>query len=135
MQLDNLSQLLPDAFAGWKLVTAQVSMNATGDATILGIPSGLYSIRKIRVRSPSASMTGAALGVWTGASQTGTNIVANTTLSNLSATATYQELTLTSAANSTLFSFPTQYYINVGTASTGNTLYIDIYGDNVTGQM
>ena len=61
--------------------------------------------------------------------------MANASLTNLSANLTYQESTLTSAANSTIFTNSTTLFVNVGTASSGNTIFIDIYGDAVPNQL
>lgn len=137
MSASKIGNLLPDGFAGYKLGTRQFSIGATGDSTTgsISFPVGQFTIRKIRLRTPSASVTGAALGIWTAASQGGTNIVANASLTNLSATNTYQESTLTSAANSTIFTSATTFFVNIGTASSGNTIYIDFYGDPVTDQL
>ena len=135
MQQSKVGAYLPDKFGGFLLGSVQVSIGSTGDAANFSLPFGQYTIRKIRLRSPSASVTGAALGIWTAASQGGTNIVANASLTNLSANLTYQESTLTSAANSTIFTNSTTLFVNVGTASSGNTIFIDIYGDAVPNQL
>jgi len=135
MSASKVGQNLPDSFGFFKLGTKQFSIAATGDAGTIGFTFGQFTVRKIRVRSPSASVTGAALGVWTAASQGGTNVVANATLSNLSSALTYQELTITAAANAAIFTSSTTFYVNVGTGSAGNTVWIDFYGDPVTDQL
>ena len=135
MQLSRVANLLPDSFGLFRYASQQVSIAATGDALNFSIPVGQFTLRKIRVRSPSASVSGAALGIWTAASQGGTNIVANATLSNLTGVLTYQEMTLTSAANSTILTSATSFYVNVGTGSAGNTVFIDFYGDAIPGQL
>lgn len=135
MQQSKVGSYLPDKFGSFLLGSVQVNITSTGDVANFTLPFGQYTLRKVRVRSPSASVSGAALGLWTAASQGGTNLVANATLSNLTGTLTYQEMTLTSAANSTILTNSTSIYVNVGTGSSGNTVFIDFYGDAVTNQM
>lgn len=132
---NRVGPLMQDNFGNFRLASRLVSLNATGDALFFSVPFGQFTVRRIRVRNPSASVTGAALGIWTAASQGGTNIVANVTLSSLSANLTYTELTLVSGVNTTIYTNATTFYVNVGTASVGNTLYIDLYGDPVTDQL
>ena len=135
MSSQRVANLTQDSFGGFRLASRLVSIGATGDALFFSVPIGQFTVRKIRVRNPSASVTGAALGIWTAASQGGTNIVANVTLSSLSGTLTYTELTLVSGVNTTIYQNTTTFYVNVGTAAAGATLYIDIYGDPVTDQL
>jgi hypothetical protein len=137
MSASKVSALLPDSFGGFKLGSRQFSIGATGDSVTgpISFPYGQFTVRKIRLRNPSASVTGAALGIWTAASQGGTNIVANASLTNLSASLTFQEATLAAAAGTTIFTSSTTFYVNIGTASSGNTVYIDFYGDPVTDQL
>jgi hypothetical protein len=132
---NRVSNLTQDNFGNFKLGSRLVTIGSTGDALFFSLPFGQFTVRRIRLRNPSASVTAGALGVWTAASQGGTNVVANASLTNLSATLTYQESTLTAAANSTIFTSATTFYINVGTAVAGASLFVDFYGDVVTDQL
>ena len=126
---------LQDKFSGFQLATRLVNIASTGDALFFSVPFGQFTVRKIRLRTPSGNVSAGALGIWTAASQGGTNIVANASLTNLTASLTFQESTLTAAANSTIFTSATTFYVNVGTNVAGATLYIDMYGDCVTDQL
>jgi hypothetical protein len=125
----------PWNFGNFLLATRRaLSIGSTGDAGSIGIALAQYRVRKIVVRSPSASVSGAFLAVWTAAGGTGTNLVANAQLTNLTTALTFQEMTLTATANLTIFT-AAALFINVGTASSGNTVDIDIYGDPIPDRM
>lgn len=135
MSGNRVGPLLQDNFGGFRLASRLVNIASTGDALSFSIPFGQFTVRKIRLRNPSANVSAGALGIWTAASQGGTNVVANASLTNLTATLTYQESTLTSAANSTIFTSATTFFVNVGTGVAGATVYVDVYGDPVTDQL
>jgi len=132
---NRVSNFTQDYFGGFRLATRLVNIASTGDALSFSVPFGQFTVRKIRLRNPSANVSAGALGIWTAASQGGTNIVANASLTNLTATLTYQESTLTAATNSTIFTSATTFFVNVGTGVAGATVYIDVYGDAVTDQL
>lgn len=130
-----VANLTQDNFGFFKLASRLVNIASTGDALFFSVPIGQFTVRKIRLRNPSGNVSAGALGIWTAASQGGTNIVANASLTNLTATLTFQESTLAAAAATTIFTTATTFYVNVGTGVAGATLYIDVYGDAVTDQL
>jgi len=146
MNLNNVGALYPSNFGGFLLASVQnCSIGATGDVTPpgkstagIGIPAAQYRVRKIVVRSPlilgvSGNASAGFIGFWDTAAQGGNNLVANAQLSSLTTNLTYQEMTLTAAANTTILTSST-IFPNVGTAVTNGTVDIDIYGDIIKGR-
>lgn len=132
---NRVAAFMQDKFSGFLLASRLVNIASTGDALSFAIPFGQYTIRKVRLRNPSTNVSAGALGIWTAASQGGTNIVANASLTNLTANLTFQESTLAAAAGATIFTAATTLFVNVGTGVAGATVYIDVYGDAVTDQL
>ena len=81
----------------------------------------------------SGNASAGFIGFWDTAAQGGNNLVANAQLSSLTTNLTYQEMTLTAAANTTILTSST-IFPNVGTAVTNGTVDIDIYGDIIKGR-
>ena len=132
MQANRVANLLPSSFSNFLLATRRgVVLTNTGDAVQIGIPFAQYRVRKIVVRSPSANVSAGFLGVWTAASQGGTNLVANAQLSSLTTALNYQEMTITAAGNITILT-AASLFVNVGTAVAGATVEIDVYGDVIS---
>jgi len=135
MEADRVASLWPWQFGNFLLATRRaVPIGSTGDVVAIGIPFAQYRVRKVVVRSPSASVSAGFLAVWTAPGGTGTNIVANAQLSSLTGTTSYQEMTITAAGNTTILT-ATSLFINVGTAVAGQTVDIDIYGDPIPDRM
>lgn len=130
-----VGSFMQDKFGGYLLASRLVTIGSTGDALSFAIPFGQYTIRKVRLRNPSANVSAGALGIWTAASQGGTNIVANASLTNLTANLTFQESALATAAGTTIFTAATTLFVNVGTGVAGATVYVDVYGDAVPDQL
>jgi len=130
-------------------LTAQ-SLAATGTATIK-IPlvsggltnggatgnSGGVIIRQVTVQNPSGTVASADIGITiSSAGNMGASnvVVANVTLSSVSATGKYQDLTIAYPANTVVSGASTQaLYVNVNTASgNANTVDICVFGQVVS---
>ncbi len=146
LTLDNWSGVL--LFTGFK-----VSIGATGDVTLggtgskqtgsvpgFGIAASNYTLRKFRCRNSrdvngaTKDNSAAVISLFTAAGGTGTTLISAQTLSNLTAIAAYQEVTLATAANNTVLS-TTPLFLNIGTAVSGGFIDIDIYGDLIPGAL
>jgi hypothetical protein len=135
-----------DGFGGKRLayITRPFSLGATGNAVvalpILGGGTGgttEYIIRQITVYNLSNSAGGSApsaatANVTVGTTSDGANLVANTTtLTNLTNTTSFVDLTLNTDTAKTLYTANT-LFVNV-TANVANAqAFISVYGDVVT---
>lgn len=141
-----IGKLLGSNFDGFLLASVKaVPVSATGDVTIpgsavagIGIQAQSYRVRKVVVRQGLVSgvtgdVSSVALAIWDAAGGTGNNIVANTTLTGLTGTTKYFEMTITATGNSTVITSST-LFINVGTSLANATIEIDIYGDVTVGR-
>lgn len=122
-----------------------VSLAATGDAAIVPVINtssynALYVlITNAQISGVGGSIATAALGIWTGAVQTGTNIMANATLSSnttqaylFKATVVAGTLTTAIAVTPGLSGSNQNVYINVGTALANATCDVFVYGFDLT---
>lgn len=148
MNLVSVDQFYPDNFSGFRLgVYKNVPVANTGDVTVpggasagLGIPASQYTVRKVRVSKPrdvnGNTLNASALvaSLWTGAAGTGTQLVNAFTFAGLTALLTYNEATLTAAANTTIITSGTLFF-NVGTGVAGAFVDIEIYGDILPGNL
>lgn len=136
MDIDAVSRMWPWQFGNFLLGTIRgLSIAGTGDKGTIGMPYAQYRVRKVVVRSPNIDVSAGALGVWTAASQGGTNLVANATLTGLTTTLKYLEMTITAAGNNTILAGPGGLFVNTGTGVAGGTVDIDVYGDLIPGRM
>ncbi len=122
-----------------------VSLAATGDAAIVPvINTSSYNpvyviVTNAQLAGVGGSIASAALGVWTGAAQTGTNIMANATLASNTTQAYVLRATVVAGTVTTaIFVTPglsganQNVYINVGTALATATCDVFVYGFDLT---
>jgi len=106
-----------------------VNMNSTGDQAI-ALDAKTAIIRRIMVYNASASLTLAAGGMYTGASKTGTVLVAATQLyTALTAAGKYLDLTLASAAVTDIVTVATVYFSLTTAQGAAATATLLIFGE------
>jgi len=143
---DSVSQLTGDSFSNYRLgVIRGQSLNTSGNAVITipllsggltnggGITnSGGVIVRRVTFQNPSGSIASANVSV--GSTNNGANLVtANTVLSSVSATGTYQDVASTATTTAVSGSVTQCLYVNVNTASgNANTVDIVVWGDVVS---
>ncbi|MGA3308680.1 MAG: hypothetical protein ABSD08_08700 [Xanthobacteraceae bacterium] len=99
-----------------------VNLNSTGDTAItINLPTGItnYKVLEMLVWNASTSLTTAKMGLYTAASQGGTNVIAQTALSavtNTSANSTSSSTSIAGSGVATIWLTATTLYLNVGTA-------------------
>ena len=99
--------------------------------------SGGVIVRQVTVQNPSGSVASADIGITiSSAGNMGASnvVVANVTLSAVSATGKYQDLAIAYPANTVISGASTQaLYVNINTASgNANTVDICVYGEVVS---
>lgn len=99
--------------------------------------SGGVIVRQVTVQNPSGSVASADIGITiSSAGNMGASnvVVANVTLSSVSATGKYQDLTVAYPSNTVISGNQTQaLYVNINTASgNANTVDIAVYGEVVS---
>ena len=102
----------------------------------LPISSGSVIIRRITVNNPSGSIASANVSITTSNDGNTSNaVVASVVLANVTATGTYQDLTIASPYSTTTAISgvnTSALFVNVNTASgNNNTVTIAVYGDVV----
>ena len=132
MDANAVGREYPDGFGYKRLGFLQgQSLDSTGDTVVSVQDGNKYIVRQVTLSNFSAAATGANVGVHTSTAATGTDVADTQTLTGASSTASYVNLTLSSAANANVFTAPALYF-NVNTAATGITCDVAIYGDIVT---
>ena len=147
---DSVSQFYLDSFGYGRLGFVQATQLNTAGSAVIAIPllnggltkggavssSGSVIIRRITVNNPSGSIASANVSITTSNDGNISNaVVANVVLSTVSATGTYQDLTVASPYTSTVVSGlnTNALYVNVNTVSgNANTVNIAVYGDVVS---
>ena len=147
---DSVSQFYLDSFGYGRLGVVQATQLNTAGSAVIAIPllnggltkggavssSGSVIIRRITVNNPSGSIASANVSITTSNDGNISNaVVANVVLSTVSATGTYQDLTVASPYTSTVVSGlnTNALYVNVNTVSgNANTVNIAVYGDVVS---
>ena len=152
---DSVSQFYLDSFGNGRIAVKQATaFNTTGNATVTGITlpllgggltnanatvgSGGVIVRRITVNNPIGNISNVVISVTTSSDGNISNdVVANTTLTNLTGAGIYQDLTIASPYNSSsaITGFTTQaLYVNVNTGSgnVANTATIAVFGDVVS---
>lgn len=122
-----------------------VSLAATGDQAIVPVINTLsYNplyviVTNAQLAGVGGSIATAALGVWTGAAQTGTNIMANATLTTNTSQAFVLKATVVAGTLTTaIFVTPGlagangNIYVNVGTALATATCDVFVLGFDLT---
>lgn len=106
-----------------------VSLNATGDAAVT-LPinnTSSYAVQFVAITNANLDVSGGALAIWTGPGGTGTEIVTNATLTSNTSSAYVTNATVVAGTKTTNLSAQTMY-VKVGTAVTGGTVDIFVYG-------
>ena len=119
-------EFLPSPFVFWRAYAKAINLNALGD-TEIALPPGItrYLVNSIRVVGATVTPTAAQVGVYTAASQGGTEISAPQTLTG--ATSPAQEISLTTVSGITTWAqTAANLFINVSVAD-GAALTADFY--------
>jgi hypothetical protein len=105
-----------------------VSLAATGDvASFNVINSSTYNVTNVVITNANKNVSAGYLAIWTGPAGTGTEIVTNAALTSNTSSAYVTKSTVVSATGTANLSAQT-FYVNVGTAVSGGTVDIYIYG-------
>ena len=114
-----------------------VNLAVTGDAVVAPVfNSASYStlyvyVTNAQLAGVAGSIASAAIGLWTGAAKTGTNLVANVTLASNTSGTVFFAMTVASTVLINGVSSP-NIYINVGTALATATCDVFVYGFDAT---
>ena len=133
MEANNVGANYPNKFGNYAIAYAPgVSVGATSNnAAVLSIVGTKYIVRRITVADANKSIATANVSIITTSDGNASNAVASAqTLSNVSSTAAYQDLTLAAATATTTFS-AAALFVKVNTAVSGGTVDVTVYGDIV----
>ena len=133
MNSSNVGNRYPSSFGRYVIATnPSVPLSATGNAVATLSLVGTNSIiRRITVSLPSASVATGNIAIYTSNDGNTSNLVsANTVLTNVSATNTWQDLTLAAGAATKSYTSGA-FYVCVNTAVAG-TCQITVQGDVVS---
>ena len=110
-----------------------VSINATGDAviTLPVINTSSYNITNVVITNANKDVSAGALALWTGAGGTGTEIVTNASLTSNTSSAFVTKSTVVAATGTANLSAQV-FYVRVGTAVSGGTVDVYVYGTDFT---
>jgi len=147
---DSVAQNTSANFGNYAIATATgVPLGATGNA-VVALPilsggltvgttanaSGQVIVRRVTVQNPSGNIGTANVSILTSSDGNASNALVSTVqLSNLTATGTYQDLTIASpySTTTTLNGTTTQaLFVKVTTAVSNGTVDIRVYGDTVS---
>ena len=135
MNANHVGSLFPNGFGNFALgrtVTVSVGSVANAVVQIPIVGASSYIVRRITVANANKSIATANVTVTTSNDGNVSNAVASlTTLSNVTSTTRFQDLTLASGAATTVYSSGS-LYVNVPVAVSGGTCDIVVYGDVVT---
>ena len=135
MNANHVGSLFPNGFGNFALgrtVTVSVGSVANAVVQIPIVGASSYIVRRITVANANKSIATANVTVTTSNDGNTSNAVASlTTLSNVTSTSKYQDLTLAAGAATTVYSSGS-LYVNVPAAVSGGTCDIVVYGDVVT---
>lgn len=107
---------------------ANVSINATGDAAVLSINnSSSFAVTNVIITNANKDVSAGYLALWTGPAGTGTEIVTNAALTSNTSSAFVTRSTVVSGTLTTNLSTP-NVYVKVGTAVSGGTVNVYVYG-------
>lgn len=105
-----------------------VSLAATGDAATFNvINSTTYNVTNVVITNANKDVSAGYLSIWTGPAGTGTEIVTNAALTSNTSSAYVTKSTVVAATGTANLSAQT-FYVKVGTAVSGGTVDIYIYG-------
>jgi hypothetical protein len=106
-----------------------VPISQTGDASVT-LPinnTTSYAVTDVAITNANKDVSGGALAIWTAPAGTGTEIVTNATLTSNTSSAYVTNATVVSATKNVNLSAQT-LYVKVGTAVSGGTVDIFVYG-------
>jgi hypothetical protein len=107
---------------------ANVSINATGDAAVLSINnSSSFAVTNVIITNANKDVSAGYLALWTGAAGTGTEIVTNAALTSNTSSAYVTRSTVVAGTLTTNLSAQ-NVYVKVGTAVSGGTVNVYVYG-------
>ena len=98
-----------------------------GPASFNVINSTTYNVTNVVITNANKNVAAGYLAIWTGPAGTGTEIVTNAALTNNTSSAFVTKSTVVSATGTANLTAQT-FYVNVGTAVSGGTVDIYIYG-------
>jgi uncharacterized secreted protein with C-terminal beta-propeller domain len=134
MNANNVGARYPDSFGNFALSNVQpVYLGATGNAvTTLATVGTTYIVRRVTVANASGSVALANVTILTSNDGNTSNAVTNAAaLTTVTSSTKFQDLALSTAAASTIYSGA--LYVYVGTAAAANnSVEITVYGDVVT---
>jgi hypothetical protein len=136
MNANHVGALYPDQFGNFAVCnpSAPIYLGATGNAvaTLAQTNNTNFIVRRITVANASGSVAAANVTILTSSDGNTSNAVTNAAaLSTVTTSAKYQDLPLSTAAASTVYSG--SLYVYVGTAAAANnSVDIAVYGDVVT---
>ena len=142
---DSVGQNTPDSFGNYAIASATgVSLAATGNA-VVALPilkggltagnsvaaSGAVIVRRVTIQNPSGSVATGNIAILSSNDGNVSNaVVANVTLTSLSATGTFQDVAV-NGGNVIVSGYNSQaLFVKVNTAVSG-TVDIRVYGDTV----
>ena len=134
MNANNVGARYPDSFGSFAVSNAQpIFLGATGNAvaTLANVGTS-YIVRRVTVANASGSVALANVTILTSNDGNTSNAVTNAAaLTTVTGATKFQDLPLSTAAASTVYSTP--FYVYVGTAAAANnSVEITVYGDVVT---
>jgi hypothetical protein len=106
-----------------------VPISATGDSSVT-LPvfnTSSYSIQNVAITNANKDVSGGALAIWTAPAGTGTEVVTNASLTSNTSSAYVTNATVVAGTKTTNLSAQT-LYVKVGTAVSGGTVDIFVYG-------
>ena len=106
-----------------------VPISQTGDASVT-LPinnTTSYAVQNVAITNANKDVSGGALAIWTAPAGTGTEIVTNATLTGNTSSAFVTNATVVSTTKTANLSAQT-LYVKVGTAVSGGTVDIFVYG-------
>ena len=106
-----------------------VPISQTGDSSVL-LPinnTTSYAVTNVAITNANKDVSSGALAIWTGVNGTGTEIVTNAALTGKTSSAYVTNSTVVSATKNANLSAQ-NLYVKVGTAVSGGTVDIFVYG-------
>lgn len=106
-----------------------VPISATGDAavTLPVLNTSSYNVQYVAITNANVDVSGGALAIWTAPAGTGTEIVTNASLTSNTSSTYVTNATVVAGTKTTRLTAQT-LYVKVGTAVTGGTVDIFVYG-------
>ena len=106
-----------------------VPISATGDSSVT-LPAqniGTYNIQNVVITNANKDVSGGALAIWTAPAGTGTEVVTNASLTSNTGSTYVTNSTVVAGTKAAALTAQT-LYVKVGTAVSGGTVDIYVYG-------